>query len=219
MLLKEIEKIDSLKRYRISSIEPNLLNNKILKLLSQSSKALPHFHIPLQSGSNKVLKDMKRRYKIQNYEKLINNIVRLIPNVCIGVDVIVGFPTETSEDFISTYEFLDKLPISYLHVFSYSKRKNTEAEKFNNIVTNEDILYRRRVLQKLSQKKFNIHIEKNIGSVHEVLFENEKNEMMQGLSGNYIRVNVKTKKNLNNLIKKVKIIKNENELIVGEIIG
>ena len=219
MLLKEIEKIDSLKRYRISSIEPNLLNNKILKLLSKSTKALPHFHIPLQSGSNKVLKDMKRRYNIQNYEELINNIVRLVPNVCIGVDVIVGFPTETSEEFISTYEFLDKLPISYLHVFSYSKRKNTEAEKFDNIVTNEDVLYRRRVLQKLSQKKFNMHIERNIGIVHEVLFENEKNEMMQGLSGNYIRINVKTNKNLNNLIKKVKIIKNENELITGKIIG
>jgi len=219
MLLKEIEKIDSLKRYRISSIEPNLLNNKILELLSKSTKALPHLHIPLQSGSNEVLKDMKRRYKIENYEKLINDIIRFIPNVCIGVDVIVGFPTETSENFISTYEFLEKLPISYLHVFSYSKRNNTEAEKFNNVVRSEDVLYRRRVLQKLSQKKFNEHIQKNIGTIHEVLFENEKNKMMQGLSGNYIRINVKTNKNLNNLIKKVKIIKNENELTLGEIIG
>ena len=210
-LLVEIEKIVKLKRYRISSIEPNLLNDKIINLISKSKKALPHFHIPLQSGSNKVLKDMKRRYNTSDYKKLIVNIKNKIPDVCIGVDVIVGFPTESDDNFMETYNFIKQLEISYLHVFSYSKRANTEAFNIPSIVNRSDIIYRRKMLQELSSEKLDKHIYNNLNQVKEVLFEEFDNGVVSGLTDNYIRVYVKSDFPLKNKIKKVKLVDyNEN---------
>ena len=212
-LLLEIEKIDDLKRYRISSIEPNLLSDEIIELLSNSSKALPHLHIPLQSGSDKILKDMKRRYKSKNYRDLIYKIKKMIPNICIGVDVIVGFPSETMEDFMKTYDFLDELDISYLHVFSYSERDNTEAEKIKKKIKSSDIKFRRTLLQKLSKQKNKKYINQNINSVQSVLFENHENGYSHGLTENYIRVYVKSDNKYKNKIKRVKLIKDEGHII------
>jgi len=217
MLLLELEKLNKLHRYRISSIEPNLLNNNIINVFSKSKKALPHFHIPLQSGSNKILKAMKRRYSTIDYYKLIKKINKKIPNVCIGVDVIVGFPIETLNDFMETYNFIEGLDITYLHVFSYSKRFNTEASNIESIVSNKEIIHRRKMLQKLSNDKFKYYINKNIGSKSKVLFEKKENEFYEGLTENYIRVNVKSEKELKNKIKNVKIVRND-KFVLGELI-
>jgi len=213
-LLMEIEKIEKLKRYRISSIEPNLLNDKIIKLISKSNKALPHFHVPLQSGSNKVLKDMKRRYNANDYKELIIKLNNIIPNVCIGADVIVGFPTESDDDFMETYNLIEQLNISYLHIFSYSKRSNTEASNISSIVNGNDIIYRRKMLQKLSSVKFNKHINNNLNQIKEVLFEDFDNGVVSGLTDNYIRVYVKSGIPLKNKIKKVKLTE-YNENVMG----
>ena len=216
-LLFELEKKEKLKRYRISSIEPNLLNDKIIRLVSNSNKCLPHFHIPLQSGSDKILRDMKRRYNVEDYINLITKINYSIPNICIGVDVIVGFPSETKYDFEQTYTLLEKLNVSYLHVFSYSKRYNTEAVHFRSLINKKDVLDRRRKLQILSNKKFKNYIDSNIGKEFYVLFEKYENGLLEGLTENYIRVHVNSKVNYKNKIKKVKIIKND-EFVFGELI-
>ena len=216
-LLYELEKIDKLQRYRISSIEPNLLNNQIINLYSKSKKALPHFHIPLQSGSDKILKKMKRRYTTKDYFELVENINLKIPNICIGVDVIVGFPTETMDNFIETYNFIDSLDISYLHVFSYSKRFDTKASQIPSIVSKKEVIYRRKILQKLSNEKYQAYIDKNIGKKSRVLFEKKENGYFEGLTENYIRVNVKSEENLKNKIKNVKIVEN-NQYVFGELV-
>ena len=142
-LLKEIELIKDLERYRISSIEPNLLNDKIINFLSKSKKALPHLHIPLQSGSEKVLKNMRRRYSAEDYKVLINKLNKIIPNICIGVDIIVGYPTETEENFLETFKLINDLDISYLHVFSYSDRDSTYANSLIKKVSSKEKKYRR----------------------------------------------------------------------------
>tara|TARA_Y100000590_G_scaffold446647_1_gene580641 strand:+ start:499 stop:1782 length:1284 start_codon:yes stop_codon:yes gene_type:complete len=217
-LLMEIEQIDELKRYRISSIEPNLLDDLIIKLISKSQKAVPHFHIPLQSGSNKILKSMKRRYKVEDYRKLINTLHKFIPNICIGVDVIVGYPGEDDEDFIDTYNYLNEINVSYLHVFSYSDRLDTDSYKMKSKVTNQVKTYRRKLLQKLSKEKFNRFIDKNINQTRKVLFENYNEGILDGLTDNYIRVYANGNKTLINKIKDVKILANEIN-VNGEIIG
>ncbi len=212
-LLIEIEKIDDLKRYRISSIEPNLLNDDIINLISSSDKALPHLHIPLQSGSDKVLRDMKRRYTVNDYKKLIKKLNNKIPNICIGVDVIVGFPTESDEDFIQTYDLIKRMKISYMHIFSYSKRPDTLAYNMTSIVNKNDVKYRRKMLQRLSKDKFNQHVEKNINHIQNVLFEENEDGFAQGLTENYIRVYVKSEQSLKNRIKKVKLIASDDNVI------
>ena len=217
LLLLELEKLDRLRRYRMSSIEPNLLNDDVINIFSRSKKALPHFHIPLQSGSDKVLKSMKRRYTAEDYYKLINKISLKIPNICIGVDVIVGFPIESIDDFMETYNFIENLNISYLHVFSYSKRFNTEASNIQSIVSKEEIIYRRKLLQKLSNEKYQNYINNNIGQKSKVLFEKKEDGFFEGLTENYIRVNVKSDKELKNEIKNVKIVKND-EYVLGELV-
>jgi threonylcarbamoyladenosine tRNA methylthiotransferase MtaB len=217
-LLIEIEKIEKLSRYRISSIEPNLLNLEIIKFLSKSKKAMPHLHIPLQSGSNKVLKSMKRRYSKKNYKKLIETIRIYIPNICIGVDVIVGYPNESEVLFDETYDFIKKLDISYLHVFSYSDRDKTISSKMASIVTNSQKIKRRKLLRKLSNDKYNNYINKNINQIKEVLFENYSEGMLEGLTDDYIRVYAPGNNNLVNSIKKVKILKN-NLHTYGQIIN
>ena len=217
LLLLELEKLDRLQRYRISSIEPNLLNDDVINIFSRSKKALPHFHIPLQSGSDKVLKSMKRRYTAKDYYKLINKISLKIPNICIGVDVIVGFPSESIDDFMETYNLIENLNISYLHVFSYSERFNTEASNIQSVVSKKEIIYRRKLLQKLSNEKHQNYINNNIGLESKVLFEKKEDGFFEGLTENYIRINVKTDKKLKNVIKNVKIVKND-KYVLGELI-
>ena len=204
-LLRAIDTIDNI-RVRISSIEPNLITSEIIDLVSKSKTITPHFHIPLQSGSDSILKKMKRRYLTKNYRKVINEIQNKIKNVCIGVDVIVGFPGETEDFFNETLNFLKELDISYLHVFSYSERDNTEAIKMKNIVPIKTRRYRSKVLRNLSDKKKRLFYENNIGQTRDILFESKKdNDYIYGFSDNYIKIKTKYASNLENEIKTVKI--------------
>jgi len=189
-LVKELDKVNGIERIRISSIEPNLLKNEIIELVSNSKKFVPHFHIPLQSGSDEILKKMKRRYLTSLYRSRIEKIRELIPDACIGVDVIVGFPGETEEEFLLTYKFLSELPISYLHVFTYSERENTEANEMNGIVPIEERKKRNKMLRILSEKKKMEFYTSQIGKTVSILWEHEnKNGLMYGYTNNYIRVN------------------------------
>ena len=217
-LLIEIEKINKLKRYRISSIEPNLLSIEIIKFISKSKKALPHLHIPLQSGSDDVLKSMKRRYSKNNYKELIESINTHLPNICIGVDVIVGYPSESELLFNESYEFLKKLDISYLHVFSYSDREKAVSSKIASVVTNTQKIERRKLLTILSDHKYNSYINKNVNQIKEVLFENYREGVLDGLTDNYIRVYAHGDNNMVNSIRKVKITEN-NVHTYGQIIN
>jgi threonylcarbamoyladenosine tRNA methylthiotransferase MtaB len=191
-LIKELDKIEGIDRFRISSIEPNLLSNEIIEFVSTSKRFVPHFHIPLQSGSNKVLKSMRRRYQRELYTERINTIKSLMPHCCIGVDVIVGFPGETKEDFLETYQFLNELDISYLHVFTYSERQNTVAADLPGKVPTRERSERSKMLHILSDKKRRKFYEYNIDNNSTVLFENdiEKGNMF-GFTENYIRVTAK----------------------------
>ena len=188
-LLNQISKINDLKRLRISSIEPNLLNNDIIDLVSECEKILPHFHIPLQSGSDKILRLMKRRYMRNVYEKRFDYIKKRIPQACIGSDVIVGFPGEDELEFTETYNFLKSIDISYLHVFSYSERSNTKSVLIDNKVSKNLKNKRSKLLRELSNSKKLKFYKKNIKNYHNVLFENEnKNGYIYGYTENYIRV-------------------------------
>ena len=204
-LLKNIDKVSGLERVRISSIEPNLLSDEIIHLVSHSKKFMPHFHIPLQSGSDKILKLMKRRYLKDLYENRVEKIKNLIPDCSIGVDVIVGFPEEDENDFMETYKFLEKLDLSYLHVFSYSERDNTESVKLKNKNSNKIKGIRSKILRDLSELKKNNFYKNNLGKKRNVLFESEnKNGFIHGYSDNYIRVKTLWASNLvdniNNMI-------------------
>ena len=188
-LIKEMDKVEGIARVRISSIEPNLLTNEIIDFVANSNKFVPHFHIPLQSGSNKILGLMRRRYKRELYADRISYIKNLMPNCCIGVDVIVGFPGETDADFKETFDFLHQLDISYLHVFTYSERENTLAIELKPIVPIHIRNERNKALRNLSYKKMNYFTEQNLGTKQKVLFETQsKGGMMEGYTENYIKV-------------------------------
>ncbi len=218
-LLNNIELVKGLHRYRISSIEPNLLNDDIIKFLSKSKKALPHLHIPLQSGSNKILKNMRRRYSVENYKILISKLNKNFQNLCIGVDVIVGYPNESEEDFLETYNLLSKLDISYLHVFTYSDRTNTFASRLKNKIPDEIKKNRRKLLQQLSKNKFTKYIKTNLNSPKKVLFENYSDGLLSGLTENYIRVYSYGDKKFINNIKDVNLVDYKNHNVYGELIG
>ncbi len=191
-LLKELEKIEGLERLRISSIEPNLLTDEIIDHVASSSKLVPHFHIPLQSGSNTILKLMRRRYQRELYTSRVDKIKSVMPNCCIGVDVIVGFPGETDEHFLETYQFLNELNISYLHVFTYSERENTVAAELPGVVPMKVRNERSRMLHILSDKKRRAFYEANLNKSFNVLFENDVEDgLMHGFTENYIRVAAK----------------------------
>ncbi len=191
-LIKKLDDIDSVERFRISSIEPNLLSEDIINFVSTSKRFAPHFHIPLQSGSDRILKLMRRRYQRSLYTQRVNWIKDIMPHACIGVDVIVGFPGETHDDFLETYQFLNGLDISYLHVFTYSERENTIAASLPGAVAMKDRAERSRMLHILSDKKRRAFYEKNVGSARTVLFENDiEDGMMHGFTENYIRVSAK----------------------------
>lgn len=186
-----IKKLDttSVERFRISSIEPNLLKDEIINFVASSSRFVPHFHIPLQSGSDKILKLMRRRYLRSTYAERVMQIKAQIPSCCIGVDVIVGFPGETEEDFLETYSFLNELAISYLHVFTYSERDHTEASTFEESVSVAERKKRNKMLRILSAKKLRQFYQENAGSDQIVLFEKQsKDGFMYGWTGNYIKV-------------------------------
>ena len=190
-LVEALDQVEGIERYRISSIEPNLLKNETIDLVAQSKKFVPHFHIPLQSGSNKILNLMKRRYMRELYSDRVQKIKELMPACCIGVDVITGFPGETHEDFLETYNFLNELPISYLHVFTYSERANTEATLMSGTVPMAERKQRTKMLRILSSKKKAEFYKQFTGTQQEALFEfEEKNNRIYGYTRNYLRVSV-----------------------------
>ena len=200
-LIKELDALPAIERYRISSIEPNLLSNEIIEFVSNSKHFMPHFHIPLQSGSNNTLAAMRRRYKKELYAEKIGLIKLLMPHCCIGVDVIVGFPGETDEDFLETVNFLKELDISYLHVFTYSERDNTHALTIAPVVTMQTRNERNKILRNLSYEKMQAFTQKHIGQTRKVLFEHvNKNGMMEGYADNYIKVASPFKKEWENQI-------------------
>lgn len=205
-LIKELDKVEGIERFRISSIEPNLLKDEIIEFVASSKRFVPHFHIPLQSGSNKLLKLMRRRYMRELYVERINKIKSIMPHCCIGVDVIVGFPGETEADFFETYNFLNELNISYLHVFTYSERDNTDAVKLDGVVPVAERKKRNKMLRILSAKKLRQFYEENLNTSQIVLFEREsKNGFMHGLTKNYVKVTTPFDEQLVNQLVLVKL--------------
>ncbi len=188
-LIKELDKVDGIERYRISSIEPNLLTNEIIEFVANSRKFMPHFHIPLQSGSNKILGLMRRRYRKELYAEKVSMVKQFMPHCAIGVDVIVGFPSEDENAFNETFDFLHALDISYLHVFTYSERDNTKALEIKPVVPMRIRHERNKILRNLSYKKLQHFTAQHSGTNRKVLFEDHnKNGMMEGYSDNYIRI-------------------------------
>jgi threonylcarbamoyladenosine tRNA methylthiotransferase MtaB len=201
-LIQTLENVDGIERYRISSIEPNLLTNEIIEFVASSKKFMPHFHIPLQSGSNKTLAAMRRRYKKELYAERIQYIKQLMPHCGIGADVIVGFPGETDEDFKETFDFIHSLDISYLHVFTYSERDNTHAIGLKPIVPISVRNARNKILRNLSYQKLQYFTNQHSGETRKVLFEGyNKNDMMEGFTDNYIKITAPYKAEwVNNII-------------------
>ncbi|MFV0197137.1 tRNA (N(6)-L-threonylcarbamoyladenosine(37)-C(2))-methylthiotransferase MtaB [Empedobacter falsenii] len=188
-LVQELDQVEAIERIRISSIEPNLLKNETIDFVSKSNRFVPHFHIPLQSGNDEILKKMKRRYLSNLYLDRVSKIREVMPNACVGVDVIVGFPGETEELFMDTYNFLNELPISYLHVFTYSERDNTEAIEYSGIVDQGERKRRNKMLRILSEKKRQAFYQSQLGSTQKVLWEHDnKDGKMFGFTENYVKV-------------------------------
>ncbi|RED42995.1 threonylcarbamoyladenosine tRNA methylthiotransferase MtaB [Winogradskyella eximia] len=205
-LVTELDKVKGIERLRISSIEPNLLKNETIDLVSKSRAFVPHFHIPLQSGSNDILKKMKRRYMKELYVDRVSKIKEVMPHACIGVDVIVGFPGETDELFLETYNFLNALDISYLHVFQYSERDNTEAANMPNVVSKAKRSKRSKMLRGLSAKKRRAFYENQLQTSRTVLFEGENKEgYIHGFTENYVKVKAPWNPELVNTIHDVKL--------------
>jgi threonylcarbamoyladenosine tRNA methylthiotransferase MtaB len=205
-LVKALDEVEGIERLRISSIEPNLLKNETIDFVSKSRTFVPHFHIPLQSGSNEILKKMKRRYLREVYTERVSKIREVMPHACIGVDVIVGFPGETDEDFLETYHFLNDLEISYLHVFTYSERDNTEAAAMKGVVPMNVRSKRSKMLRGLSVKKRRAFYETQIGTNRTVLFEGENKEgYIHGFTENYVKVKTPWNPELVNTLHQVKL--------------
>jgi threonylcarbamoyladenosine tRNA methylthiotransferase MtaB len=210
-LIRALDEVEGIDRFRISSIEPNLLTDEIIEFVSTSKKFVPHFHIPLQSGSNQILKLMRRRYQRELYTSRVEKIRELMPDCCIGVDVIVGFPGETDEHFLETYHFLNELDISYLHVFTYSERQNTLAVTMDGVVSASVRTDRSKMLHSLSDKKRRLFYEKNLGTEATVLFENDVDPgtgpggKMYGFTDNYVKVMAKYDPLMVNELKRVRL--------------
>ena len=205
-LVQELDKVEGIERLRISSIEPNLLKNETIEFVSKSRTFVPHFHIPLQSGSNDILKLMKRRYQREIYTERVNKIREVMPDACIGVDVIVGFPGETDEHFLETYHFLNDLDISYLHVFTYSERDNTEAAEMEGVIPANVRAKRSKMLRGLSVKKRRAFYESQIGTKRTVLFESENKEgYIHGFTENYVRIKTPWNPELANTLQEINL--------------
>jgi threonylcarbamoyladenosine tRNA methylthiotransferase MtaB len=206
-LIRALDEVEGISRFRISSIEPNLCTDEVIEFVAQSKRFVPHFHMPLQSGNNKQLRAMRRRYKRELYAQRVAKIKELMPHCCIGVDAIVGFPNETEEDFLETYQFINELDISYLHVFTYSERPNTAAAEMPNPVSIEDRRKRNKMLTILSEKKRRFFYENHLNEVRPVLFEKAKERgLMSGFTDNYIKVEVPIKESFLNQIRPVKLL-------------
>ncbi|WP_291118113.1 tRNA (N(6)-L-threonylcarbamoyladenosine(37)-C(2))-methylthiotransferase MtaB [Flavobacterium sp. UBA6135] len=207
-LVQALDEVEGIERLRISSIEPNLLKNETIDFVSKSRTFVPHFHIPLQSGSNDILKKMKRRYLRELYVDRVNKIREVMPEACIGVDVIVGFPGETDEHFLETYHFLNDLDISYLHVFTYSERDNTEAAEMENVIPSNVRSKRSKMLRGLSVKKRRAFYESQLGTIRTVLFEAENKEgYIHGFTENYVKVKTPWNPELSNTLHEIKLTK------------
>jgi threonylcarbamoyladenosine tRNA methylthiotransferase MtaB len=206
-LVKELDKVKRIERYRISSIEPNLISDEVIKLVKNSKKFMPHFHIPMQSGSDLVLRKMKRRYQTKLYRSKIEKIVSEVKDVCIGADVIVGFPGETNEEFEKTLHFIKDLPLSYLHVFTYSERENTQAINMDGVVSKTERAKRSKQLRILSNKLQRAFYERYIHTEHTALFEQEdKQGYLFGFTDNYIKIKTPFNDNFCRTKKQVKLI-------------
>lgn len=207
-LVQELDKVEGIERLRISSIEPNLLKNETIEFVSQSRTFVPHFHIPLQSGSNDILKLMRRRYMREIYTERVNKIREVMPQACIGVDVIVGFPGETDERFLETYNYLSNLDISYLHVFTYSERDNTPAAEMDGAVPANVRAKRSKMLRGLSVKKRRAFYESQLGTNRTVLFEGENKEgYIHGFTENYVKVKTPWNPELVNTLHEITLTK------------
>lgn len=207
-LISELDQVEGIERIRISSIEPNLLKDESIELVAKSKRFVPHFHIPLQSGSDDLLKKMKRRYLTNIYTNRVAKIREVMPDSCIGVDVIVGFPGETEEKFLETYNFINELPISYLHVFTYSERENTEAAEMDGVIPIPERKRRNKMLRILSEKKKMAFYQTQLGKTLPVLWEHEnKNGLMFGFTENYVRVQKPFDENSINQIEFLKLNK------------
>ena len=217
-LIQQLDLLKDIDRFRISSIEPNLLTDEIIEFSSNSKKFMPHFHIPLQSGSDKILSSMRRRYRTDLFEDRISIIKNKIPHACIGVDVIVGFPGETDEDFTATYNFINSLDISYLHVFTYSERPNTDAIDIDQIVSKKTRIKRSKMLHILSDKKNRYFHDQFIDQTRPVLFESIKNDHLVGHTDNYIEVRSNIEPESINKIREVKLYKNCGKYVEGKIL-
>jgi len=214
-LVQALDTVSGIHRLRISSIEPNLLTNETIDFVSKSNSFVPHFHIPLQSGSNTLLKLMKRRYLKETYTNRVEAIKKTMPNACIGVDVIVGFPGETDELFLETYNYLNELDISYLHVFTYSERPNTEAVEMEGVVSKKIRTKRSKMLRGLSVKKRRAFYEGQLGNELTVLFESENKEgFIHGFTENYVKVKTPWNPELVNTLQKIKLTKIDEDGIV-----
>ena len=214
-LVKELDKVDGIHRLRISSIEPNLLTNETIEFVANSRSFVPHFHIPLQTGNDELLKLMKRRYLKETYTNRVKTIKKVMPNACIGVDVIVGFPGETDEHFLETYNYLNELDISYLHVFTYSERPNTEAAEMEGVVSKNARSKRSKMLRGLSVKKRRAFYESQIGNKLTVLFESENKEgFIHGFTENYVKVKTPWNPDLVNTLHPIKLTKIDEDGIV-----
>lgn len=216
-LITMLDKIEGIERFRISSIEPNLLTDEIIEFVAQSKKFMPHFHIPLQSGSNKILKLMRRRYLRELYQERVETIKKLIPHCCIGADVIVGFPSESDGDFSDTCQFINQLDVSYLHVFTYSERENTDALKINEVVPINERFRRNKILTGVSREKKRLFYKQYLGTSRKILFEQENiHGFLHGFTENYIRVAVPFNLDLIHKIKEMELIEidqSENVLV------
>ena len=205
-LIKALDEVEGINRFRISSIEPNLLQDDAIEFVAKSKRFVPHFHIPLQSGSNKILKLMARRYERELYVERVAKIKQVMPHCCIGVDVIVGFPGETDEDFLETYNFINELDVSYLHVFTYSERANTLAIDMDGVVPIKKRNERSKMLRSLSEKKKRFFYEQNLNNSATVLFEDDiEDGKMHGFTENYVRVSAKYDPMLINELKQVRL--------------
>ena len=214
-LVTELDKVEGIERLRISSIEPNLLKNETIDLVSKSRAFVPHFHIPLQSGSNDILRKMKRRYMKELYVDRVNKIKEIMPHACIGVDVIVGFPGETDEHFLETYNFLTSLDISYLHVFTYSERDNTEAATMDGVVPKNVRAKRSKMLRGLSAKLRRKFYESQLKTTRTVLFESENKEgYIHGFTENYVKVKAPWNPELVNTLHKVELTQIDDDGLV-----
>jgi threonylcarbamoyladenosine tRNA methylthiotransferase MtaB len=218
-LVAQVLAVDGLERFRLSSVEPNTITDELLEVLKSSPKVLDHFHIPLQSGDDEILKAMRRKYTVADYKKVIGKIMAAFPNAGIGADVIVGFPGETKEQFDNTFNLLKELPMTHFHVFPYSKRKNTTASKMDNHIHSTEKKARVKALNMFGDAKLNLFSEDQIGKRTKVLFERRnKSGNFEGYSSNYVRVQVVTDQELSNVEREVLITGMDNGKLVGELL-